>query len=521
MSLTKTVILGLLLFLFIILPLFSFYFLWFHCRIEVAEGEFVPLLKKSGKVLENSQVIAPSSDYRGPQLDILKEGRHFRNPYNWWWPSSMKATIIPNQQVGVVVRKFGKPLLPGAVVTSSDDERGILPEPRGPGRYYFNQWAYLVELHPMVKIEPGFMGVVTLLVGEKPKDSNVFVVKKGERGTQPFLLQPGTHPQYSNPYVHLVTPIDVRSHKFEMSDQYGIVFPSKYGFDIRVEGTIEWAPDVKKLPELFVKYVDEEDLKASGGINNIQRKIILTFARSYFRTVGGQHRAVDYITGDTRIKVQQEVERRLRDSCAAEGIEIRSFVIRATEPPKAIREQYERRELARRQTDRFQKEIETEIGTFTKDGKGKEKRDGGRLAKVILERKKNRESLLGGIRVKIAQELRSAEQYSKVEMTKARRKLAVAEVGLESAKDRAAQIMAKGKAEAAVTVMQHQAEVEAVRAKVAAFGSGPAFAENQLIKKLSPGIRKILSNTDGPFAKLFERFTVTGDQKKGKGVNGQ
>jgi hypothetical protein len=313
------------------------------------------LLKKTGKPLENSQVVAPSIEFRGPQLDILKEGRHFKNPYHWWWPEPMKATIIPNQQVGVIVRKFGTPLPQGAVVTSKDDERGILPEPRGPGRYYFNKWAYLVELHPMVKIEPGFMGVVTLLVGDKPKDANVFVVKKGERGTQPFLLQPGTHPQYSNPYVHLVTPIDVRSHKFEMSGNYGITFPSKYGFDIRVEGTIEWAPDVKKLPELFVKYVDEADLKSSGGINNIQRKIILTFARSYFRTVGGQHRAVDYITGDTRIKVQQEVEKRLRESCAAEGIEIRSFVIRATEPPKAIREQYERRELARRQTDRFRK----------------------------------------------------------------------------------------------------------------------------------------------------------------------
>jgi hypothetical protein len=176
--------------------------------------------------------------------------------------------------------------------------------------------------------------------------------------------------------------------------------------------------------------------------------------------------------------------------------------------------------LDARQID-SEKEIETEIGTVAKDSYGKEKRDGGRLAKVILERKKNRESLLGAVRVKIAQELRSAEQYSKVEMTQARRKFAVAEVGLESAKDRAAQILAKGKAEAAVTVMQHEAEVEAIRSKVTAFGSGAAFAENQLIKKLSPGIRKILSNTDGPFAELFERFTITGENKKRKGVNDQ
>jgi hypothetical protein len=42
MSFTKSLVLGLLFFLIIVLPLFSLYFLWFHCRIEVAEGEFVP-----------------------------------------------------------------------------------------------------------------------------------------------------------------------------------------------------------------------------------------------------------------------------------------------------------------------------------------------------------------------------------------------------------------------------------------------------------------------------------------------
>ena len=432
----------------------------------------------------------------------------------------MKATVIPNQQVGVIIRKFGDPLPPRDVVTSNDSQTGILPEPRSPGRYYLNKWAYDVELHPMVKIEPGFMGVVTLLVGKTPEDPNVFVVEKGERGTQPYLLQPGTHPRYSNPYVHLVTPIDVRSHKFEMSGNYGITFPSKYGFDIRVEGTIEWAPDVSKLPELFVKYVDDADLKASGGINNIQRKIILPFARSYFRTIGGEHRAVDYITGDTRIKVQEQVEQRLRESCAAEGIEIRSFVIRATEPPKSIREQYERRELARRETDRFNKEIETEIGTLVKKG-DKELRDGGRLAKVILERKKDRESKLGRIRVQVAEEFRAAEQYSKVELTEAKKKLAVALVRLESAKDRAEQILSKGEAAADVTVMRHEAEVEAVRAKVAAFGSGDAYAENQLIKKMGPGIKRIFSNTEGPFAKLFNRFTSSKDDQSSRKGGGQ
>jgi hypothetical protein len=42
-----------------------------------------------------------------------------------------------------------------------------------------------------------------------------------------------------------------------------------------------------------------------------------------------------------------------------------------------------------------------------------------------------------------------------------------------------------------------------------------------LIVKIAPGIAVILSNTDGPFAKLFERFTTvnSGTQKKEPIVN--
>ena len=523
-----------------VIPFALAIFLWFFCKISVQQGEFVPLLKKTGKNMTNEMLLAPTAEFKGPQFDILKEGRHFRNPYTWWWPAPMKATVVEKGKVGVLVRRHGEPIPPDQVVALKSEERGILPEPLTPGRHYINTWAYDLELKDMVKIEPGFMGIVTLLVGKTPENPNVFVPQEGERGTQPYLLPPGTHPQYSNPYVYLVTPIDVRSQKFEMAGEYGVTFLSKYGFDILVEGTIEWAPDMQKLPELFVKYVDEKDLRESGGIQNIQRKVILPFARSFFRTIGGQHRAVDYITGSTRILVQSEVQRRLRDACAAEGIMVRSFVIRSTDPPRRIREQYERREIAKREQDQFKKEIETEIGTPVIDGAkpqldeqggpvldehgqpvmiggtpkltpdGKAVRDGGRLAKILQERRKDRETKLGGIRGKVVVEIRSAEQYAKVEITKAEKELAVARIQLEAAKDMAATVLAEGKAEAAVTVMKNKAEAEAVRAKVSAFGTGERYAEYQLIVKMSPAIRRILSNTEGPFAELFERFSSLG-----------
>jgi len=489
-------------------------FVWFGMRIEVGPGEFAVLVKKTGDNIRNEDILAPDGDHKGIQHELLKEGRHFRNPFFWAWTDPIAATLVPQGQVGVMIRKHGDPIPARQVLALESHEKGILPGVLTPGRYYLNPYGYHVHIKEMVKIEPGYVGIVTLQIGKNPSDPFAFVVNEDEVGVQPKLLPAGTHPEYSNPFVHRITPIDVRSQKFEMRDAYAISFPSKYGFDIKVEGTIEWAPDLEKLPTLFVKYVDEKDLQASGGINNIQEKVILPFARSFFRTVGGRYQAVDYITGDTRVGVQDEGERRLKETCAEEGILVRSVVIRATEPPQAIREQFQRREIAKRQLERYEKEIEMQIGTAVLengravvDAGGKPVRDGGRLTRVIQERKKNRELLLGQIREEVATLIRQAEEYRNIEVTQGNRRVEVAKIELEAAKDKAAGVRAQGFAEAAVKVMAYTAEAEAVNEKVTAFGTGDQYAEYLLIRRVAPGIENILSSTDGSFAELFERFT--------------
>ena len=490
-------------------------FTWFGMRIEVGPGEFVVLVKKTGADISNEQIVSPDARHKGIQREVLKEGRHFKNPFHWAWADPVQATVVPQGKVGLKIRKYGDAIPPSQVLALKNSEKGIAAGVLTPGRYYLNTYAYHVAILDMVKIEPGYVGIVTLQIGEKAADSFAFTVTEGEVGVQPYLLPPGTHPEYSNPFVHRITPIDVRSQKFEMRNGYAISFPSKYGFDIKVEGTIEWAPDLEKLPELFVKYVDEKDLQESGGINNIQQKVILPFARSFFRTVGGRYQAVDYITGDTRVVVQDEVERRLKETCAEEGILIKSVVIRATEPPQAIRDQFQRREIAKRKMERYEKEIEMQIGTVVmRDGRavvdasGKEIRDGGRLTRVIQERKKDREQQLGKVREEVATLVRRAEEYRNVEETKGTRRVEVAKIQLEAAKDKAAGLRAEGFAGAAVKVMAYKAQAEGVQQKVDAFGEGGKYAEYLLIRKISPCIENILSDTEGSFANLFERFST-------------
>jgi regulator of protease activity HflC (stomatin/prohibitin superfamily) len=500
--------------------------------VNVPQGHFVVLIQKTGRDIDNNTILASGPEFKGVQLDVVKEGYHFFNPYRFARTDPIQATVIPEMQVGVLTRKYGNPLPTNQVLAEKEDQKGVLAEPILPGRYYLNTFAYGVELEPMVRIDPGFMGVVTLLVGKEPADPNVFVVKEGERGTQPFLLPPGVHAKYSNRWMYTVVPIDVRSQKIELSEQDEVTFPSQDGFTIRTEGTIEYALDLKKVPELFVSYVDTKEMPSNGGLKNIEQKLVLPEGRSLCRIYGAQHKAVDYLTGSTRLAVQSQIERELRDMCAKEGILIRSFVIRSANPPPEILQQYQRRELARQQQEQYKAQVVTEIGYPAVTG-GKPKLDangnpmfdrgvpiveggkpkldangnpvfeGGRLSKELQTRMKDRAEQLGGVALEVATVSREAEQYGLVELTKANQRLEVAKLKLDAANDNAASKVAAGDAQAAVIRLKNQAQAAGVQVSVEAFGGGQKYAQYLMTQRFAPAIRSVWSNTDGFFTSLF------------------
>lgn len=501
--------------------------------ITVPQGHFVVMMRKTGSNLTNEQLLATTPDFKGMQLEIVKEGYHYLNPYSWWWTDPIPATVIPENKVGILTRKYGTPLPEGQVLANKPGEKGIMEEILLPGRHYINTYAYSVDVTDMVKLDPGYMGVVTSLVGKDPADANVFVVKEGERGTQPYLLPPGTHPKYSNKWMYRVVPIDMRSQKLELAGETGVDFLSEDGFPIHTEGTIEYALDQKKLAEMFVMFVDEKD---QAGQKNIENKLIVPLGRSLYRIYGAQHKAVDYLIGSTRVAIQNEIERQLKAECAKEGISIRSFVIRTIEPPQQIRSQYERRELAKRQREQYRAEIAKEIGYAAIEGGkpklgpdgqplfdhgvpviegGKPRLDasgqvafeGGRLSKELQTQMKDRAEKIGMVRLEIAQVTRQAEQYSNVESTRANQRLEVAKLELDAANDRAAQKVAMGEAAAAVIRLKNQAQVAGIKDNVQAFGGGDKYAQYLLATRLAPSIKNIWSNTDGTFADIFKSLT--------------
>jgi regulator of protease activity HflC (stomatin/prohibitin superfamily) len=447
------------------------------------------LIRKTGDPLPTGEILAMTDDHKGIQLALLPEGWHWKNPFVWDWKYVQQTEIGPGQ-IGVQVRNFGKPLDPGQVI-ARDGQKGVIQQVLGQGRHLINPYAYTVKTYPAVAIEAGHVGVVTLVSGREPKNPNEFLVEPGERGIQKDTIAPGTY--YENPFIKLITSVDIRSHRFDMAKEKIIRFPSLDGFDITMEGTIEWYVDPNRVAEVTVKFVDKRDL-----VTCVTEDIILPFARAFSRIEGSKHLAREFIGGLTREKFQEEFLKGLKTNCAELGIMIQSALIRQIMPPAEISKPIKDRELAIRMREMFEQQKERE-----------------RQQKLLAmeEKMKDRKTQLTQANADVSVSVTKATQEKEVAVIESNRMLEVAKLQLQAAKNRAEARVAEGKAKADVVVFKNAAEAQGLKNSAAAFGDGHTYVRYLLNQKLAPSMSYILSNTEGPFADLL-RGALEGGRKK-------
>ena len=447
--------------------------------VSIPEGHAMVLIRKTGLDLKSGQIIALNDKQKGIQLPVSPEGWYFLNPYVWDFRIVRKIEI-PEGRLGVQIRLFGKPLRKGQVIAGSD-QKGILRDILMPGRHMINPYAYRIELHKKILVPPGYMGVVILKSGKMPKDSNVFITKDGERGVQRKTLGAGSY--YVNPYIQKVVPVDVRAHKFEMYGEDGIKFPSKDGFQISMDGTIEWYIDQTRVSEVYVKYVDSNNV-----LLNIVQKIVLPYARAYGRIEGSKYLARDFIGGKTREAFQARFLHELQRICGAQGIIIRSALIKNVVPPQTIVEPIKNKEITKRLREKYKQQMKREI---------QQKRLSIKTA--LQTRAQKLMKTQADVSVAITNALRKKE----VAIINAKKKLQYAKLRLQAAQNLAQIILAKGRASAKVIRLNNKANAEGIRNAAKAFGSGDEYVRYLFYRKLAPSYRYILSNTSGPFMKVF------------------
>ncbi len=466
---------GCLTLLFFILLIFMPIWIWFWWRIEPDAGQFAVLLRKTGKQLPPGEVLAIENGFKGIQLDVLPEGRYFRNPYSWLW-SIHPVTDIPAGKMGVKVRLYGKDLPDGEII-AREGTKGIVPEVLAPGKYRINPYASDVIILDAVQIRPGYVGVVTSLVGKGVLDSsvpesgrNTYLVEKGMKGVLPEVLDPGTY--YLNPYMFNIVEVNLQSQRFEVGGDDAIFFLSQDGFPIKIEGTLEFNIRLEKAAMLTHQVGDLEDI-----IN----KIILPRMRGFSRIEGSKKKAVDFIVGETRQQFQNSLQDHLRKTCDPWGMSVNSVLIRNIIPPEEIAKVIRERELAVQEARKFEQQTE-------------QAKSSAELVKQEMLAEQNSRKVKAGterLKADIA-----AKQDQSVRLMVAQRELEVAKIDSQTTQAKIAAQLFSAEAERDVIGKMNEAESAVLLSKVKAFGSGEAYARYMLYQQIAPNLKSILT-TDG------------------------
>jgi regulator of protease activity HflC (stomatin/prohibitin superfamily) len=477
-------------------------------------------MKKNGtRSLPNDQVVIPRApdaqadptgyaawekqygEVNGILEDVQPEGTYFKySPFDYERKVvALKdvGAVVPSGKVGVVVKKFGARLDRDQVLADpARDQRGPLPDilPPGTHRQYANPHAYEIRHVDPVSIDAGNRGVVTIMAAA-PKPGHVhgneYLVGDGMQGVQRRTEVEGF--RQINPFVMRVTPISIRSQRYEMAGDDAIRFPSSDSFEIMMFGFVEWSIVPEKLPLLYVQYGE-----GAGLIEYIEQRVILPYARSFCRLVGSRYNARDFISGETRLKFQDEFADKLREACAAQGIEILQALVRDIVPPQAIKDPITERGQSVEEILKIDQQItfaQTEADRVTQQEIGKQNQAIGDANKAVVTM------------------VKEAEQKRDVAVTRARQDLAVAKLELEAAQKQADALVARGTAEANVILLKKQAEAEPLRQQIAAFGNGDEYARYFFYQQVAPSLKSILADTNGPFADLFKQFTTTNERK--------
>ena len=474
-----------------LVPLYGIW-LWFFCRLEVDSGQAAVLIAKTGANLPSGQIVATTPEHKGIQLALLPEGRYFRNPFFWDW-KYIDVVDIPAGRLGVQIRQYGSDLsqeeLQRGQVLAGEGQKGILQDMLMPGRHRLNPYAYGVELHPAIHIDPGFVGVVTNMVGADPAVKNRFLVEKGERGVQREVLLPGTY--YLNPYVTRVDLVDTRSQRYDLAGVDALKFPSTDGFEITVLVTVEWSIDPLRAAEVFVRI---GELSAKVADNEVLQKVLIPAMRGFGRIEGSKYSAPNYISGESRLIFQNTLFDKLKTFCEPRGILIKAVLVNDIEPPQAIAapirdREIAKEELARNRNQLTQAQAEQRLAReeeLVRQQQEKVRAETARLQKVI-----------------------AAKNRQEVALIEQEKLFTVATTDLEAAKKEAQAIIARGKADADVIALHATAEAEALRRSVSAFQDPAAYTFYEFAQKIAPRIESVFANTDGPLGRLFEGFLPT------------
>ena len=440
---------------------------WTMCRVYVGPDEGLVLTSKMGKAnpdQENLRVV--DEGYKGVYKTVLGEGRHFYNPFTFDRATTPLSVTIGLDEVGIVESKSGKPLPGGQFLVEDLEHKGIWRQVLTPGKWRLNPVAYVVKTDAVTRIDPGYVGCVTHLTGKDPGQSRL--AKPDERGIQEKVLQPGLY--YINPQEYKVEEIEIGFKELSFD---GVTFPSKDGFQIKLDITVVYGLEPENVPFVMVRF---------GNVAAVVDKVILPHVESICRTEGSAYQAKDFIEGTTRETFQRTFTESLVLRAKERKITVVTGLVRAIDVPENLRQPIQQSKVAVEETLTKVEQQETQKSINILE---ETKAD---VQKGIREVEAETERIIASVR---------AEGEKKVAGIRADIVVEVAKIEKEIAELTAERTRILGEANAKSDQMKREAQSDRLKQCVEAIG-GPSAYANYVFAKGLPEDFSVFIRYSGP-----------------------
>ena len=242
-------------------------------------------------------------------------------------------------------------------------------------------------------------------------------------------------------------------------------FPSRDGFTILLDMTLEFELDPGDIADIYRRY---------GDLPAVVDKIIMPQITSISRNKGSEYRAKDFIVGEGREKFQDDLTDALKQELGEKGVRVYNALIRHVEVPDEIRAPIQQASIAieqdltnkeRQNTARKEARLNTELSLINQRGE-----------QVMQETEK--------LKAEIAADLQKQVATIQAETLKKE-----AEVRKATAAINADKVRVIGLADASALEKVEGERAKGLQLKTAAFGDPVAYSKWIFAENLNPKVK--------------------------------
>jgi hypothetical protein len=460
-----------------------------HPIVMIPPGKVGIITAKVGERLPDGEFLAGPGQM-GIQRNVLGPGKYRLNPYGYNIEIA-NAISIPIGFVGVVTSLSGTQTPEGSFAQTG--QKGILADVLQPGLYYVNPRKYKVDVLEVGVNQVSLLGREGGVINTKSQiatqnramdELQAQVLQQQREQRQSYIEQQASStfrtqaPSTSQSQTaQRSAPNEGRANQGRavqaapphaesgfILNQY-VEFPSKDGFEISLDMTVEFELLPSNLAWLFRSY---------GDLPAAVEKVIMPQILSVSRLKGSAYGARDFIIGEGRAKFQNDLTSTLFSALEDKRIIVHNALIRHVNVPMQILEPIRQASMAQEQnltnrerqnTARKQAELNTEVSLIEQ-----------RREQVQQETEK------------IKAEIRAAQEKTVAEI-RADTIRQVADIQKETAGVKAERITTLGKAKAEVVRMVEGERAKGFELKISAFKDPSAFSLWTFAQNLNPDIK--------------------------------